>query len=331
MSEIRQESDEISLGDIIGFIVRNWKMLVLIPLFAAACATGVSLLLPNQYTASVSLVVPPPLGAAGGASIAQSPAVMRLAAQRFQLQQRYGAENERAALLALGDRLKLSPTKEGLLQVNVTDGDAEVAAQIANFLAEQTRQQILDAHLTEQSKRLYALQGRLGVNQRELDKAAKDVARLIPNREAALDNISTQIVSSFASLEAQLAMSQAQTDSVALGNVQASILQIRAELEKANSQVYRLPPEQLTALRNLYFNRAMVRELQKQIQVAKVLERQDVQIVLPAAAPLEKSSPKRALIVVMSGLAGLMLAVLFALLKEQWPAWRRQIQPQAAS
>ncbi|MEN3030969.1 GNVR domain-containing protein [Chromobacterium amazonense] len=281
----------------------------------AVIAAVIALRMPNQYESKTLLLIPAPVGAQGGMAIAQSGATLDGLMDRFDLQKRYRVEGNREAKLELLNRIKASATKEGLLELSVRDQDPELAAGIAGALAAMVRQQILDSHATEQSKRLFVLRGRLDIARKELDNDAGAIEKMGLRNRLSLDGNAEQILIGFASLDAQYALGE--KDSL-MGN----LLQLRAELEKGNSSLYKLPGEQLKLLRDFYFNRALADELQKQVRVAELQAAQDVQVVLPAVTPLEKTGPKRSLMVVLSALAGLILTSGLCLILQ----WRRQRQ-----
>ncbi|ATP30250.1 GNVR domain-containing protein [Chromobacterium violaceum] len=279
--ERQSAPDELSLFDIILVAKEQWRLLLAVPLLLAVLAAGISLAMPNQYTAKAMLNIPAPVGATGGVNIVQSTGLLEQAVEKYQLQRYYEA----------------------------VDRNADQAAALGNYLMDLTRQHILDGNLTEQSKR-YLQVGQL----------SRKAAQLVPDQEAALGGEGMQVIRGFATLEAQLAFQNAQAagNAGSVSNLQSSVMQLRASLELANPKARQLSNEQLTALRDLYFHRALAAELQRQVSLAKSLTDQDVQIVLKASAPLEKSGPKRTLIVVLAGFAGLLLAIAIIVCKRQW-------------
>ncbi|MEJ8674931.1 GNVR domain-containing protein [Chromobacterium amazonense] len=281
----------------------------------AVIAAVIVLQMPNQYESKTLLSIPAPVGAQGGMAIAQSGATLDGLMDRYDLQKRYRVEGNREAKLELLNRIKASATKEGLLELSVRDQDPELAASMAGALAAMVRQQILDSHATEQSKRLFVLRGRLDIARKELDNDAGAIEKMGLRNRLSLDGNAEQILIGFASLDAQYALGEKD-------GLMGNLLQLRAELEKGNSSLYKLPGEQLKLLRDFYFNRALADELQKQVRVAELQAAQDVQVVLPAVTPLEKAGPKRSLMVVLSALAGLILTSGLCLILQ----WRRQRQ-----
>jgi len=77
----------------------------------------------------------------------------------------------------------------------------------------------------------------------------------------------------------------------------------------------------LRASRELKYNETLFELLAKQYELAKIDEAREaalVQVVEPAIPAERKSKPKRALIVLIAVLAGLMLGILAAFVREAW-------------
>ncbi|ATP34157.1 hypothetical protein CR207_18760 [Chromobacterium violaceum] len=118
--ERQSAPDELSLFDIILVAKEQWRLLLAVPLLLAVLAAGISLAMPNQYTAKAMLNIPAPVGATGGVNIVQSTGLLEQAVEKYQLQRYYEA------------------------------------VELGNYLMDLTRQHILDGNLTEQSKRYFA-------------------------------------------------------------------------------------------------------------------------------------------------------------------------------
>ncbi|MCD4486454.1 Wzz/FepE/Etk N-terminal domain-containing protein [Chromobacterium vaccinii] len=334
--ERQSESDELSLFDIILVVKEQWRLLLMVPALFVVLAAAASLSLPNQYTAKTMLNIPAPVGAVGGMSIVQSPSLLEPVVEKYKLQQYYGVADKRGALLAFSSSLKTVVGKDGLLEISVTDRDPERAAVLGNALAEMTRKYILDSNLTEQSKRYVVLQEKLNGELEQADWFSRKVAQLVPDQEVLLGGAGTQVINGFATLEAQLALQmslqsvQSAGGSTVVSNLQSAIMQLRASLESTDPKARQMSNEQLVALRNLYFHRALAAELQRQVVLAKSLAEQDVQVVLKASAPLEKSAPKRSLFVALAGTVGLMLSILIIVCRKQWKGLQGRLAGKSA-
>ena len=243
------------------------------------------------------------------------------AVAEFELTKRYESSSADKTKLSLLDNLKVNAGKDGLLEVSVSDEDAIFAAKLANYLVEQARQRILDLHVTEQSKKYLVLQEKIKGAQQQLSVAQRQLQQL-GTEESVLNSEMARIVDGFARLEVQMNTQQIEGGSP----LQSSLLQLRAELERASPQAKVVSSQQLAMMRNFFFYRAALEELQKQVLVSKALVSQEVQVVLPASPPLEKSGPKRTLLVLLAGLFGLALAVLIGAGRSVFASSRRQLQ-----
>ncbi len=310
---VKSEEDEISLLQVAQFCLANWCLLLSGCALSGALGLAWSLSMPDVFSAKTQLLIAEPIGAKGGAALLQSDPVLKQAVEKFGLAARYKRDSESEAKLALlNGHLKVNVVKDQPLEIMVTDPDPAMAARIANYLADLCRQQILGAHITEQGRKLYVLQGRLTTSRERLKQAEKEVRADIQSGRLKLDSTAVQMVSGFASLEGMLAAGDT-------NNLDSALMQIKMELAKASGEVMVLPPDLFTEVRDLYYHRALTQELARQVQQAELVASQDVQVLVEATPPLMKSSPKRSLIVAMAGLIGLAISTLLALVLQ----WRR--------
>ncbi|MGR2661868.1 Wzz/FepE/Etk N-terminal domain-containing protein [Chromobacterium haemolyticum] len=321
MEQQREVSDEISLVDIILFCRKQWRLMVMLPVVAVILAVVIVMNMPPRYTATSLLLVPAPLGPQGGASVLKDSAMLDRVVTDFELAKHYELSSADKTKLNLLDNLKVGAGKDGLLEVSVSDGDALFAAKLANYLVEQARQRILDLHVTEQSKKYLVLQEKIKATQQQLSVAQGQLNQQ-GGGEALLNSELARIVDGFARLEVQMNTQQMEGSSP----LQSSLLQLRAELERSNPQAKSISSQQLAMLRNFFFYRAALEELQKQALVGKALVSQEVQVVLPASPPLEKAGPRRALVVGLAGLLGLGLAILIGIGRNVLSSSLRRLQ-----
>ncbi|MCD5361021.1 Wzz/FepE/Etk N-terminal domain-containing protein [Chromobacterium aquaticum] len=321
MEQQREVSDEISLVDIILFCRKQWRLMVMLPVAAVILAIAIVMNMPPRYTATSLLLVPAPLGPQGGASVLKDSSLLDRAVTDFELAKHYELSAADKTKLSLLDNLKVNAGKDGLLEVSVSDADAVFAAKLANYLVEQARQKILGLHVTEQSKKYLVLQEKIKATQQQLAVAQRQLKQQ-GGGEALLNSELARIVDGFARLEVQMNTQQMEGNSP----LQSSLLQLRAELERANPRAKSISSQQLAMMRNFFFYQAALEELQKQALVSKALVSQEVQVVLPASPPLEKSGPRRALVVVLAGLLGFALAVLIGAGRNVLDSSRRRLQ-----
>ncbi|MBX9295097.1 GNVR domain-containing protein [Chromobacterium piscinae] len=307
---MKHDEDEISLLQIVQFCGKNWRLLLSGTVAAGILGCVISIMLPNMYSARTQLMVAQPVGAKGAAMMLESDSILQQAVDKFDLVKRYKREGVRETKLELlNTYLKVNVVKDLSLEIVVLDSDPEMAAKIANFLAEVARKQIVNARITDEGRKLYVLQGRLAASKEQLQLAEKDVRGDIQSGRLRLDSIAVQMVSGFASLEGMLAAG-------GTSNLDSALMQIKMELAQASGESVSLSPDLFTEVRNVYYHRALSKELARQVQQADLMASQDVQVLVEATPPLEKSSPKRGIIVALSLLIGLVLSILLALLQQ---------------
>ena len=275
--------DEINLLDLLIVFAKHKKMILSVTFGAALLATGISLLLPNIYTAT-SKILPPQsnqsssvnavmlaqlgglAGAAGGAlglkdpnalyvAMLKSRNVMEKVALRFDLQKVYEKKTITDTLKTLEKESSISAGKDGVITVEVNDKDPQRAAALANAYIEELNKLMQTFALTEASQRRQFFETQM--------KPAKDK---LTDAEITLDK----------------------TPNTSL--------------------------QYMDALRNLKYQEAVYEILSKQFEMAKLDEAKDaplIQILDKATAPEKKSAPKRMLIVIIASALAFFLSIIW--------------------
>jgi uncharacterized protein involved in exopolysaccharide biosynthesis len=144
------------------YVLIKWRrMIVVSVLLVAAVAAGISLVLPQQWTASTTLLpseeesaqfgfasvlaanVPPNLGSLIGGSgsserlltVLQSRRVLGAMVDSFALVAEYGAPNRDIAMDHLDENIQRELDQDGALTIHVTAANPQLAAALANALA----------------------------------------------------------------------------------------------------------------------------------------------------------------------------------------------------
>lgn len=171
-SDAPSSEDEISLLDLLIVLAQRKRLILGFTLLFAVLAAGISLLLPPQYTATISIMPPQQnssmssalmsqLGGmaalAGGSLGIKNPNDMYVAmfksqtvenamVQKFGLMQEYHAKFPSAAAKAFEGHAKIDGSgKDGLIHISVTDRDPRRSADLANGYVDQYR--ALSEHL----------------------------------------------------------------------------------------------------------------------------------------------------------------------------------------
>lgn len=284
-----QDEDEISLLDLLIVLAKRKKMILGIPFVVAIIAAGISLLLPNIYTASVKILPPQTSQSGGGAMLAQlggmgglgglaggalglkrqndvylamlkSRPVVDGVIRQFDLQKRYKAKTMTDVRNRLQSITLIADGKDGVIAIEVADQDPKFAAEIANSYVEELKRMIRTFAVTESSQRRMFFE-----------------AQLKPTRDKLTD------------------------------------AEVVLDKTPATSLNYR------DAFRNLKYQEALYEVLAKQYEAARLDEAKDaasIQVLEAAIEPEKKSKPKRSQIVLLSAFAALFLAILWAFVKE---------------
>ncbi|WP_168191879.1 hypothetical protein [Chromobacterium phragmitis] len=309
---MKHVEDEISLLQVLQFCWTNFRILLSGCILFLAIGFVWSMRMPDVFVARTTLMIAPPLGAKGGAALLQSDLLLMQAVNHFDLMARYKSRKENEAKLALlNNHLKINIAKDQfserqgqLLEITVSDSDPAMAARLANYLADILRRRIIETHVTDQGRKLFALQGRLKAAQERLTRAQQRVLFDIQRGRVTLDSTSVQMMAGFAHLEGVLA-------SVDGGNLNSAFSDDAIPLSETS--------DTHAEVRDFYYHKALVRALERQVQQMTLLVSEDVQVLAEAAPPLTKSSPDRSLIVLFAAAVGLGISVLLALALQ----WRK--------
>jgi tyrosine-protein kinase Etk/Wzc len=273
--------------------------------------------------------------------------------ERFNLKGRFQKETMVATRKALAGRATITSGKDGLIVVEVDDEDPNRAADMANAYIEELNDMMQALAITEASQRRLFFEQQLTTARDQLVRAEVGLRRAIEEKGlVAVDAQSRAVVLTVERLRAESATRQIQLDamrtfatpqnpeSVRLKQEITSIQSELAKLESGNTGNNKRvdtksnsPPglENFRLLRETKFLESMVELLTKQFEVAKIDEARDaalIQVVDKATPPDFKSKPKRALIVVLTGVAVGFVAVILAFFIEALE--KAQKHPQSA-
>lgn len=287
---VERDDDEINLLDLLIVLAKHKNKIIGVPFIAALITAGVSLMMPNVYTATTKFLPPQSsqgggaallsqlggqLGAlgglAGGALGIKNPADMYIAflssrpveeklILKFDLQKKLEHEFITDTRKYLDGVTKISSGKDGVITIEVDDEDPRLAADMANFYLDELKHIMSTNAVTEAAQRRQFFENEL--------KPARDKLT-----------------------SAQLTLDRVPTTSL----------------------------KYLDALREMKYREALWEVLVRQYEAARLDEAKDavfIQVVEPAVTPERKSKPKRALLVILAALASGFLMVLWAFVRE---------------
>ncbi len=252
----------------------------------------------------------------------------------FGLMAVYRSRDMTAARKKLAGYTEITSEKSGLLSVSVTDKDKKRAAEMANAYTDQLRTLTKTVAITESSQRRLFYEDQVQQAKESLvraevafQKVQMKKGMIAPDAQAAM------MIESIATLRAQVAAKQVELASllsystdrnpeVQLARQELSSLQAEAAgMEQrdhsagfAHLGLEDVPSaglDYLRAEREVKYREALFEMLIKQYEAAKLDEAKDatvIQVVEAAIEPDRKSSPRRALIVLLFTLAGFLLS-----------------------
>ncbi len=257
--------------------------------------------------------------------------------QQFGLAGEYRSKDMAAARKTLAANTQLTTEKSGFLAVAVTDRDQQRAAQIANAYTEQLRIVTKNLAVTEASQRRLFYEEQLRQAKEALVTA--ELAFQQVQQEKGLVQLDAQaraIIEGLAALRERVAIKQ-----VEVQGLRSYSTEQNPNLELAESQLASLQAEQahleqrsqtpgiaslglgnvpsagleyLRAQHELQYRQALYDMLLKQYDAAKLDEAKDaaiIQVVEPAIAPTQKSSPHRLLILISFAIGGFLASCAF--------------------
>jgi uncharacterized protein involved in exopolysaccharide biosynthesis len=359
----------ISLLDILIVLAGRKSLIIKVFLATVLLAVGLSLLMGDQFTATTSLLPPQNsasgllsqlsgLGSlaamAGGGLSMKNPADLEVALlksqtvedamiDRFHLMERLHVKRRSEARTVLEGTVKIETTKNGLINLSVTDGDAKRAADMANGYVEEFKKFSATLAVTEASQRRLFFQQQLTQAKDDLSNAEEQFKTTEQKTGVLQIDAQTRVViESVAQLRAQIAAKEVQiramrafateeNPQLQVATQELAALQQQQEklgsssnsseaallIPKGNMQQSQM--EYVRRLRDVKYYETIFELMARQYELAKVDEARQgaqVQIVDPATPPDHHSSPKRKLIVLGAGFVGLLIGVSWALTAE---------------
>jgi tyrosine-protein kinase Etk/Wzc len=272
----------------------------------------------------------------------KSEAVENSMVERFGLMQEYNKKFLSDARKAFESNVKLDGSgKDGMIHISIVDKDPVRAAELTNGYVDQFR--LLSEHIaiSEASQRRLFFE-------KELEKTKDELAtaeEALKKTESAtgvmqVDMQARALTESASSLRGQIAAKKVQIqgmESYATGEnyqltqAENELASLRAQLAKVGGsedtpgseliipkgKVPEAGLEFIRRQRDVKYYEAIFEIIARQFEAAKLDEAKEgaiIQVVAPATVPDRRSSPKRALIVIVATFVGFFLGVLFALL-----------------
>lgn len=350
-SAAQAADDGISPVELLGMLLSRWKLIIGGTAAAGALALGYSYTLAPTFTATTTMLPPQQaqssaasalaslgaLGSLAGVSAGRSPAEQYVALMEsatvgnrivdaMNLVQAYGQTKASAARAILAGSTSIGVNKrDGLIVVQVSDGDPKRAADIANRYVVELRRMTGELALTESQRRrafferqLSQTRDKLAQAQRSLQSSGLGVGAMKSDPKAAVER--------YAKLQSEVAAAEVRLQALrgSLTDNTTEVRQQQATLSALQSQLARTErPADVSAdadyvgrYREYKYQETLFELYARQFELARADEGRDsdlIQVVDPATPPELKSGPKR---LRMAGIAaattavGLMIGVL---------------------
>jgi tyrosine-protein kinase Etk/Wzc len=259
--------------------------------------------------------------------------------ERFKLRQRYDVELQQEARDELDDRTVVLASKDGLIQIDVLDEDPAKAAELANAYVEELRKLTKDMAVSEAGQRRIFFEQQLKLARDGMVKADREL-QMVGLVEGVIKSVPEASVAVLGDLRGRLAALD-----VRIGVLRTSLtdnnpemraaLREQLELRSQLAQMERNDPVKgasgkaeayINAVRNVKYYETLFEIMARQYELARADEARDGALiqVIDAAVPAErKSTPKRALIGVVSTAIALALTAFVLLVR----ARRRLLLP----
>jgi uncharacterized protein involved in exopolysaccharide biosynthesis len=269
----------------------------------------------------------------------QSQAVVDPIIQRFDLRKLYEKETLLETRKALADATSITVGKDGIISIEVDDKDPRRAAAMANAYVAELDRLTQSVAITDAGRKRVYLERQLAQAKDRLAEA--EVVMRATMEKTGLIRLEDQgrvMIESVAALRAQVAAKEVQLAAMrmAMTDNNPDYLRTRQELAGMRKELAKLESdtpggngsvipsagsvpesglEYVRRLREVKYHEMLFEALAKQYEIARSEEAADaaqVQVLDRAIEPDDKSKPSRALITILAGLLGGILAVLAA-------------------
>jgi uncharacterized protein involved in exopolysaccharide biosynthesis len=348
---------QISLLDLLRDVLGRWKLILLGSSAAGAVAVAITYAIPPTYTARLSFLPPQQqqsgavsalaslgsLGSLAGvasgiripsdqyASLLQSVTVMDALVEKFDLMKVYGEDYRVDARTQLERRVRVGVGKrDGIIVLEVDDGDPTRAASIANAHVQELGRLTSKLALTEAQHRRTFFESQLKETRVRLERAQSDLqasgfgpGALRAEPKAAAD--------SYARLRAELTSAEVRLQSLrrVLADSAPEVLQaqsvqasLREQLARAESAMpSQGEPGYIAKYREFKYQETLFEMYARQFELARLDESKEgtlVQVVDPATPPEKRSKPKRRVVLLLAVLGTALSLILFVIGRALW-------------
>ena len=261
--------------------------------------------------------------------------------KRLDLHTEFKSKNADDTRKKLQNLVKFQAGKDGIITITADYKDPAKAALLANTFVDELQKKSLQLNLTKASTERNFLEKRLTVVKQDLKVAEEEMKNFQEkNKTIKADSQAAAAIEGIARLRAEIVSKEVQLAALrsSMTDESAEVRTLLAGITKLKSQqnsmsgtgtgggvipsVGSAPSigvEYIRRLRELKIQEALFEQLTKQFELAKINEARDsssLQVLDEAVAPLRKSSPKRALIVILVAVTAFFCSVFLVFIRE---------------
>ena len=349
-------SEDRTLIELLVPALENAKLLLILPLLAAAIGFGVTYWIEPTFTAQTTLLPPEKpqgassaalqsLGALAGlagvggaktttdqfAALLQSVTIEDRLVEQFKLMQVYDKEYKVDARRELEKRVRVNiGKKDGLITIEVDDKDPQRAAAMANQHVEELRRLSSTLAVTEAQQRRAFFETQLKETQLKLTQAQQALQASGFN-QGALKAEPRAAAEGYAKLRAEVTASQVRLQTLrgALTDDTVEVRQQQAQLGALQSQLAQLEaagsgpsgPDYVSKYREFKYQETLLELMARQYELARVDESREgalIQVVDVATPPEKRSKPRRLFFTAGAGGGALVLLLLSVYVRDNW-------------
>jgi uncharacterized protein involved in exopolysaccharide biosynthesis len=288
-------------------------------------------------------------------TILQSRSVAERIVERAGLMEVYNTQSKEEAIKALASHTKVMVSEEGLVYLNFEDKDRNKAALVANLYIEELDRINRMANSSRARNTRLFIEQRMEKTQKDLIQAEEDLRGFQEEHKTiSLDEQMKTAIQAAADLKAEMLLNEIELNVLSqnlspshpqIQQLKTRISQIGKQLEKLQfgdqntssekdkildvpfSEVPKLGLELARLTRDLKIQEAIFELLSSQYEQAKIQEAKDtptIQVLDRAVPPEKRSRPKRAMMVILAGIASLFVGIVFAFGLEYLQATRKR-------
>ena len=272
--------------------------------------------------------------------ILKSRSVNDAVAKRMELQTLWKKKNLEDTRNALKGLVKFQAGKDGIITITADYKDPQIAAKLANTFVEELGRRTVELNLSKAGNERGFLEKRLTVAKQELKTAEEEMKNFQEKYKAVkADTQAMAAIQGIANIKAQIVTNEAQLaalrssmtdESPDVKKMLATIGRLKGQLaamsgtggDNAIPSIGNAPGigmEYVRRLRELKIQEAVVEQLTKQYELAKINEARDsstMQVLDEAVTPLHKSKPKRSQIVILSTVTAFFISIFMVFIQE---------------